>query len=325
MDALWDPAMKPALALRFPGLTPDQLLEAHSYAYGGAIIQDMGYYPFGSHAFSDLVHYVRSGDFVVALLREANTPDEYAFALGALAHYIADSYGHPMAVNHAVPMLYPKLRRKFGDTMTYEDNPTAHLKTEFGFDVLEAAKQRYAPDAYHSFVGFHVSKELLERAFEQTYAIPLSSLFANVDLALGSYRYSVRSLIPEMTKAAWHAKKDEIRRTIPSMTARRFTYTMSRASFEKEWGHSYERPGLGARILAFFFRLVPKVGPFRALGFKMPTPQAENLFLESFNATVEHYRERSNEVRANNLRLPDRNLDTGDAPLEQGHYRLADQ
>src|ERR1700743_121964 len=86
IDAAWKDGIVPLLLSRFPYATPEELLEAHSYAYGGAIIQDLGYYPFGSKFFSDLTHYVRSGDFVLALLRDAQDLNEYAFALGAAAH-----------------------------------------------------------------------------------------------------------------------------------------------------------------------------------------------------------------------------------------------
>lgn len=84
----------PTLLKRFPNASPDKLLQAHAYVYGGAIIQDMGYYPFGNKFFSDLTHYVRSGDFVLALIAESRDLNEYSFALGALAHYAADTSGH---------------------------------------------------------------------------------------------------------------------------------------------------------------------------------------------------------------------------------------
>jgi hypothetical protein len=170
IDSAWDTNIKPVLLKCFPHATPDELRQAHGYAYGGAIIQDLGYYPHGSVFFSDLTHYVRSGDFVLALLRDARESKElndYAFALGALAHYAADNAGHPIATNRAVPLLYPKLKKKYGDSIAYEDDPLAHVKTEFGFDVLEIARQRYAPDSYHDFIGFQVATPLLQRAFEE--------------------------------------------------------------------------------------------------------------------------------------------------------------
>lgn len=309
---------------KFPGITEEQLMQAHAYAYGGAIIQDMGYYPFSSKLFSDLVHYVRAGDFVAALLRDAGDPNEYAFALGSLAHYASDNNGHPIAVNHAVPMLYPKLRLKYGDPMTYEDNPAAHLKTEFGFDVLEVARGSYAPKSYHDFIGFQVSKPLLERAFEETYSIPLKSVFKSLDLALGTFRSTVGGLIPEMTRAAWNAKKDEIKKATPGTTRRKFVYNLSRASYEKEWGHSYERPGLGARILACLIRVLPKIGPLKAFAFRVPTAPAEKLFMQSFNQTLAQYRTMLQASRANGFTLPERNLDTGE-PVHEGSYRLADR
>jgi len=167
IDSAWDTNIRPLLLKRFPGATPEELKEAHGYAYGGAIIQDMGYYPHGSFFFSDLTHYVRSGDFVLALLHDSKDLDGYAFALGALAHYASDNEGHPIATNRAVPLLYPKLKTKYGDSVTYEQDRLAHVKTEFGFDVLEVAHGRYAPDSYHDFIGFGVSVSLLEQAFQK--------------------------------------------------------------------------------------------------------------------------------------------------------------
>jgi hypothetical protein len=214
IDAAWETGIRHLLQKRFPNATPDELRRAHGFAYGGSIIQDLGYYPHGSHFFSDLVHYVRSGDFIQALIRNSQDLDEYAFALGALAHYAADNNGHRMAVNRAVPILYPALRKKYADVATYEDDPAAHLKTEFGFDVLEVAKERYAADNYHNFIGFEVSKTLLERAFQEIYSIPLRSLFSNMDEAIGSYRYTVRTVIPKATNVAWVLKKKGLVRGI---------------------------------------------------------------------------------------------------------------
>ena len=324
IDMVWDTSVKPLLLKRFPDLTPEQLREAHAYAYGGAIIQDMGYYPFGSKFFSDLAHYVRSGDFVAALLRDSQDSYEYAFALGALAHYAADNAGHSIAVNRAVPLLYPKLARKYGPAVTYEDDPAAHLKTEFGFDVVQVANAKYAPESYHDFIGFSVSKPVLERAFEDTYGMKLKDVFKSLDLALGTYRRTVSSILPEMTKAAWAAKKKEILKLQPGITRKKFLYNLNRASYVKEWGQGYEKPGPGARFLAFLFRLVPKVGPFRTLAFRPPTAEAEKLFIASFDDTLERYRRLLAEVGEDRLQLVNTNFDTGQ-PTREGKYRLADQ
>lgn len=324
IDTAWETSLKPLLQKRYPDVTPQQLVEAHAYAYGGAILQDMGYYPFGSRSFSDLTHYVRSGDFVTALLHDAQNVNEYAFALGALAHYCSDIEGHPIATNRVVPILNPKLRRKFGPTMTYEDDPAAHLKVEFGFDVVQVAQGAYAPQAYHDYIGFQVSKPVLERAFADTYGVNINDLFVSLDLALGSYRHSVGSVIPEMTKSAWAAKKDEIVKAHPGMTARKFRYNLSRASFEKEWGRKYEKPGFGARLLAFLFRIIPKIGPFRALAFRPLTPQTERMFMESFNQSLARYQLLVAEESAGHLVLPNNNFDTG-KPAIESEYHLADQ
>ncbi len=326
IDSSWPQNLRPLLLKRFPNATEDQLREAHAYAYGGAIIQDMGYYPFGSKLFSDLVHYARSGDFVLALLKDAQDSqdlNDYAFALGALAHYAADNLGHPVAVNRTVPLVYPKLRARFGPEITYEDNPSAHLKTEFGFDVIEVARGQYANDAYHEFIGFKVAKPLLEQAFEETYCIPLKSLFTSLDLVLSSYRFSVSQAVPEMTKAAWAAKKKDILTLQAGMTRRRYVYHVSVAAYQKDWGDKYVRPGAGARFLAFLFRLIPKVGPLKVFSFKIPPPAAEKMFLASIDDSVKRYKELLANTSDNGLQLPNENFDTG-KPTRMGDYHLAD-
>ncbi|MEY2537040.1 MAG: hypothetical protein QOG67_780 [Verrucomicrobiota bacterium] len=324
IDRNWQPEIKPLLLARFPGTTDDQLREAHAYAYGGAILQDMGYYPFGSKLFSDLVHYTRSGDFVVSLIRNSQDVNEYAFALGALAHYAADNLGHPVAINRAVPLMYPKLRQKFGPQVTYEDDPVSHLRTEFSFDVVGVAEGQYAPEAYHDFIGFKVSKELLERATQDTYSLGLKDLFADVDLALGTYRFTVSNLIPEMTKTAWSAQKKDIQKLQAGMTKRKFVYRMSRAQYKKEWDGKYEQPGPGARFLAFLFHIIPKIGPFKALAFKVPTPEAQKLFVASFNDTMVRYQTLLHDVRDNRLKLVNQNFDIG-RPTKKGEYKKADE
>ena len=323
IDSLWIDSIQPLLKQRFPRATDRDLKAAHAYVYGGSIIQDMGYYPFGSKFFTDLTHYVRSGDFVGAMLRDSVTLYEYAFALGAMAHYVADTEGHPLGTNRAVPLLYPKMRRKFGNEVTYSDNPSSHLKTEFGFDVLEVAKGRYAPDAYRDFVGFEVSKPLLERSFRKTYGLDLNDVFATLDLAIGTYRKTVSGLIPKMTQVAWEMKKDDIEKSQLGMTRNKFLYNISRAEYEKQWGTQYRTPGFGARALAVVIRVLPKVGPLRALSFKMPTPQAEKLFMDSFNVTVEKDRSLLATETARQDQFADLNLDVG-KETTAGTYKMAD-
>jgi hypothetical protein len=325
IDTAWDPTIKPLLLKRFPNSTPDELQTAHSYAYGGAVVQDMGYYPFGSKLFSDLVHYVRSGDFIVALLNDSQDINEYAFALGALAHYAADNAGHSIAVNRVVPMLYPKLKMKYGNVVTYDENPAAHLKTEFGFDVLEVAKGRYAPDDYRDHIGFEVSKDLLRRGFEETYSLKLDDVFSSYDLAVGTYRRSVSSIIPKMTKVAWQTRKDEIMKSNPGITRQKFLYHLSRASYRKNWGKTYQAPSFVERVLAFFIRILPKIGPLRALAFQMPTPQGETLFMKSFNQAVQDYGQFSQQQRTSgHVTLVNDNFDTGSI-TRPGEYPLADK
>jgi uncharacterized protein (DUF433 family) len=323
VDLVWADNIRPLLLKRYPGLTDDQIKEAHAYAYGGAVIQDMGYYPFGSKDFSNLVHYVRTGDFVRELLLESQDQNEYAFALGALAHYASDITGHGMAVNEAVAIEYPKLRAKYGKSVTYAEDKTAHLKTEFGFDMLQVAKNRYASQQYHDFIGFKVSKPLLERAFPVVYGLQLKDVLTHEDLAIGSYRFSVSRVIPEMTKVALQTHKKDIIHEHPDFAKKEFLYRLSRSNYEKEWGKDYTRPGFGTRILSTLLRFMPKIGPFKGLAFKNPTPQTEDLYFKSINLTVDQYKAFLHAVGTDSVVLPDCDLDSGQA-TKAGEYSLAD-
>jgi hypothetical protein len=323
VDLLWDEQMKPLLLQKYPGASADDLRVAHAYAYGGCLIQDMGYYPFGNRLFSDLVHYVRSGDFVHALLSEATDVNEYAFALGALAHYASDITGHPL-VNAAVAQGFPKLKAKYGPQVTFAQNRKAHIQTEFGFDVVQVAKQRYTSDSYHNFIGFQVSKPVLERAFLKTYGIEMKDVFSSVDLSIGTFRRAISSVIPEMTRVALLLKKDEMVREDPTFAKQKFLYNLKRTDYEREWGKGYQKPGVGARILAALFRLIPKVGPFKAVGFKMPSPDTETLYLKSVNNTVEQYGIYLRDLKADKLSLANTDFDTG-KPTVAGEYGLTDE
>jgi len=323
IDSAWNTNIRPLLLKRFPNSTPDEIKDAHAYAYGGVIIQDMGYYPHGNHFFSDLTHYVRSGDFVIALLRDSKDVNGYAFALGALGHYAADNDGHRIGTNRAVPVLYPKLKKKFGDTVTYEQDPLAHVKTEFGFDVLEVAQGRFAPDAYHDFIGFKVDAPLLEQAFQETYGLELKSVLKNEDKVLGSYRYDVSRLLPKATRVAWSLKKNEIEKDQPGITKRKFLYNLSRASYKKNWGNDFEQPSLWEKFLAFIARLIPKIGPLKVLQLRAPTPETQRMFEASFNATLDRYRNLLATQGAGHLQLVNDNFDTGNVS-GPGIYRLND-
>jgi zinc dependent phospholipase C len=324
VDLLWLDEIKPLILQRYPDLTDDQIKEAHAYAYGGSVIQDLGYYPFGSHEFSDLVHYVRTGDFVRELIAESNDANEYGFALGALSHYASDKCGHPLAVNLAVPIEYPKLREKYGNSVRYAQDTSAHLKTEFGFDAEQVAKRRYAPEQFHDFIGFKVSKPLLERVFPIVYGLQLKDVLPREDLSIGTYRYSVSTLIPKMTQVALQTHKKEFVQEKPDFDKREFLYRLSRSDYEREWGTVYERPGLGTRILAVLLGWIPKVGPFKGLGFKTPTPQTEDLYIKSINTTVDDYRKLLEEVRNGKPMLSNSDLDTGN-PTKPGEYSLTDE
>ena len=324
VDAMWDVRLRPFLLQRYPSATPDDLKRAHGFAYGGAILQDLGYYPHGSEEFSDLTHYIRTGDFIVALLNEAHDLNELAFALGALSHYVGDLEGHSKGTNIGEPILYPKLAKKFGKVVTYEDNPADHLKTEFGFDVLEVARGNFAPQAYHDFIGFFVAKNLVARAFHDTYGLETTDLFFSFDLAVAGYRSAVSKTIPLATRIAWAQRKDEITKAQPGMTHRRFVYIMSRSSYEREWGKRLQEPNWFEKFLAALLKIIPPIGVLADLRLKIPTPPVEQLFMASFNSAANQYAGAVDAIDRKNLVLPDKNYDVGDI-TPAGVYRLNDE
>jgi hypothetical protein len=323
VDLVWSNELRPLLLKRFPTLTEDQLKEAHSYAYGGAVIQDLGYYPFGSVEFSNLVHYVRSGDFVQELLLQSQDANEYAFALGALAHYASDIAGHP-AVNLAVSIQYPKLRAKYGNSVRYAEDHTAHLKTEFGFDMVQVAKNRYASQQYHDFIGFQVSKSLLERTFPIVYGVELKDVLTHEDMAIGSYRFAVSRMIPEMTQIALRTHKKEIVKETSDFAKKKFLYSLSRSEYEKEWGKDYIKPDYSTRFWSVVLRYMPKIGPFKALAFNNPTPKTEDLYFKSINTTLEQYRIYLHQVSEDKLVLANFDFDTG-KKTKAAEYSLTDE
>lgn len=322
VDLSWKDGIEPLLTKRFPTAGTDDLRKAHAFAYGGSVIQDMGYYPFGNKYFSDLTHYVRSGDFVANLINESSDLDEYAFALGALAHYSSDNMGHP-AVNRAVAIEFPRLQEKFGNEVTYADNPKAHIRTEFGFDITQVAKNRYTSDRYHDFIGFEIPKPLLERAFLDTYGVSLGSVISDEDLAIGTFRRAISKVIPEMTRVALVARRKELVADTPNLKAREFRYYLSQANYQREWGKGYRRPGFGTRILAFLLKFVPKIGPFKAVDFKIPTSKTEDLYVASVDRTIENYKHLLQEAGGQKVQLMNMDFDTG-RPTVAGEYILSD-
>src|SRR5271169_185682 len=323
VDLVWADQISPLLLKRFPGLTKEQLKQAHGYAYGGAVIQDLGYYPFGSVEFSDLVHYVRSGDFVQELVLQSQDANEYAFALGALAHYASDIAGHP-AVNRSVSIEYPKLRARYGNSVRYAQDRTAHLKTEFGFDMEQVAKNRYASQQYHDFIGFQVSKTLLERVFPIVYGVELKEVLTREDLSIGSYRFAVSRMIPEMTRVALRTHEKDMMKETPDFAKQKFLYRLSRSDYEKEWGKDYKRDGFKTRFLAILLRFMPKIGPFKALAFNNPTAQTEDMYFKSINTTVDQYRIYLTQAGAGSLQLTNTDFDTG-KETKAAEYSLTDE
>ncbi len=327
IDLSWKALIEPLLRARFPRTTPEQLHAAHAYAYGGCAIQDMGYYPFGKAFFSDLTHYVRTGDFITALLRDARTVDEYAFALGALSHYVGDNIGHRDAINLSAALAFPKLAKRFGQSVTYDEDPHAHVRVEFAFDISEISKHRLAPAAYLEFIGLRVSRRLLEQAFQETYALKLRSVLGREVPAMKSYRSSVRSFIPRIAYAETVIHKEQFPPDSADHEFAIYTDRVTQADFQTVWNAYRRRPGIRTHLIALLIRIVPKIGPLSDLAIKVPDQHTDELYVRSLNRSFELYRTLLADFKTHPDRIPpipNRDLDTGD-PTRPGAYVLTDK
>ena len=323
IDVNWDKVLLPLLKQKYPASSAEALKEAHAYAYGGAVVPDMGYYPWGSKLFTNLTHYVRTGDFVEAALNDANNLNEYAFALGLLCHYNADVYGHSLGINVSVPVIYPKMKKKYGDTVTFGENHLTHLRTEFCFDVLQTARGNYASAAYHDFIGFKVADTLLEKAFLETYGLSADDLFGNLAKATGRFRFTIMNLFPFLTKAAWANRSDEIQKLDTTATSRHFIYRMHYKNDKHQFGKR-DKPDFFDYVFAMFIKIIPKIGPLKVIKYKDPGPDAEKKFIASFDTVSVQYAARIAVLRKHSLPLNNMDFDTG-VPTSEGEYSLADK
>jgi hypothetical protein len=324
IDLTWKNSIRPLLLRHFPGTTPEQLREAHAYAYGGCAIQDLGYYPFGHEFFSDLTHYVRSADFVRSLLRNAKDANELAFAIGALSHYVGDSVGHAEAVNPAVAMEFPKLRQRYGPSVTYDESPHAHVRAEFAFDINEISKHRFAPSAYLRHVGLEVPEDLVARAFFETYGLDLRSVLGGNRPIIRGYRFAVRSFLPRIAYAEALLHKDGFPPDTPSQVFDEFKQHLAQADFENGWNAYRKKPGIGTHLLAALIVILPKIGKLSQLAIRGPNVQTEQQYVVSVNHTTARLRQLLGPLDGNVAALPNRDLDTGEK-VRPGGYRLTDR
>jgi hypothetical protein len=282
IDLTWHDSIIPLLLSRYPGLTPAQLDEARAYAYGGCIIQDIGYYPFGDVAYSDLTHYVRTGDFIVNLFRDAQNANELAFAVGALSHYIGDSIGHAQAINLSVPVEFPSLRAKYGSVVNYAQGQHQHVQTEFAFDINEIAHHRMAPVHYLRHIGLEVPVKLLALAFYQTYGM-------NEDFTgrrgrrvnVRAYRFAARNFIPRIAYAVTllHRKNEPADPTTPE--ALQMQSEAVRVATENDWNSYRRKAGIGTYMLAGLLFVIPKIGALKMVDVKGPTEATEAAYIHS--------------------------------------------
>lgn len=331
IDIAWDSGIRPVLLSRYPNATPAQLKEAHAYAYGGCVIQDEGYYPFEHEFFSDLTHYVRTGDFVANLIRDSRNIDELAFALGALSHYVSDSVGHHDAVNPATAIEFPKLKAEYGPVVTYDENPHAHVRTEFAFDVDQLSKKRIAPSAYWDYVGLKVPLRVLEEAFYQTYGLKLGTMVVNQYAAAQTYRWGVRSFLPTIAYAEVVLHKKSFPADTPGPEFDLYKERLAQADYTNGWERFRKKAGIRTHLIAALIFILPKIGPLSDLAIRGPQPATEARYVESVNRTVTRYEQMLAALAAHPkmsprqaMKIDDLDLDTG-APAVPGSYRLMDK
>jgi hypothetical protein len=331
IDLAWKSGIVPVLLARYPHATPEQLKEAHSYAYGGCVIQDSGYYPFGHQLFSDLTHYVRTGDFVATLIRNAKNIDELAFALGALSHYEGDSIGHHDAINPSVAIEFPKLAQRYGPIVTYDESPHSHVRTEFAFDIDQLSKRRIAPSDYWKHIGFNVPIRLLEQSFYQTYGLRLNTMYLNQRSAVITYRWSVRSFLPMVAYGEVVLHKKSFPPDSPGSEFALYKDRLQQADFNNGWEQYRKKAGIRSHLMAFLIFILPKVGPLADLAIRGPKPGTEERYVESVNRTVGNYDSLLGALAKNpyvsprlTLHLANLDLDTGALAIP-GTYPLMDK
>ena len=282
IDLTWDASIVPLLKSRYPTLTDAQLEHARAYAYGGCVIQDIGYYPYGDPFFSNLTHYVRSGDFVVNLFRNAGNADELAFAVGALSHFIGDNIGHSEATNHAVPVEFPKLEKKYGKTVNYAQGESEHVRTEYAYDINEIAHLRFAPVRYLKHVGLEVPQRQLELAFYQTYGLAEDfSQGKGKRVNVKGYRFAVRSFIPEVSYAVTLLKRKKEPPVVDSPELKRLVAELAAVDAKANWQQYRAKPGIGTYSLAGLIWIFPKVGPIKFVSVKGPTVDTDLAYTRS--------------------------------------------
>lgn len=323
IDASWNKNIQPLLLKKFPASTRADLKRAHAYAYGGSLVADMGYVPGGSPYFTNLLHYVRSGDFVNTIINEAQDVFEYAFALGALSHYWADKYGHEIATNPAIAKAYPKLQKKFGDTITYHDHHASHSQIELAYDVIQAYKGNYATTAFHHLIGFEINAAVLDRALQKTYGQGLADMFPNFDKSVVKFRWGVAELFPEIAKQAWRSDIDALIKSSEEVQRLPFADDMPEGAFTKSIKKVRSRGGILARTLATVLTALPKVGPLEKLKFKYPGVECEALYLRSMDSIMVNLNADLKRLEDGSLMLANIDFDTG-KPSAVNEYALAD-
>jgi hypothetical protein len=322
IDLTWADSIQPLLLQRFPTLTPAQLREAHAYAYGGCVIQDLGYYPFGKPSFSNLLHYVRTGDFIRALFRESKDADDVAFSIGALSHYLGDTIGHPDAINLAVGQEFPELAKKYGKNVNYAEGPHQHVRAEFAFDIDEITKHRTAPERYLNRIGFAVPVPLLTRAFYDTYGLDIAKVLQRAHPNLRGYRYSVRTLLPRVGYAETLLHRNQFPPDIPSPALDTLSQDIAHLSAANNWPAYRRQAGIGTHLLAGFIFILPKFGPLSDLKIQVPTPAAKQDYLNSLVKTTARMREVLAHATTSDA-VPNLDLDTG-LDVVPGTYSLED-
>jgi hypothetical protein len=324
IDLTWQSSIAPLLRNRYPNLTPAELEEARSYAYAGCVIQDIGYYPFGDPFFSNLTHYVRSGDFVVFLFRDAKNANELAFAIGALSHYVGDNIGHSEATNRAVPVEFPKLAAKYGPVVNFGEDKNAHIQTEFAFDINEIAHRRFAPVHYLRHVGLNVPTQQLAAAFYDTYG--LSEDFSKARshrINVGGFRFAVRSFIPRIAYAVTLLHRSHMPADSTSPELQKLESEIALVATTNNWDQYRKRAGIGTYSLAGLIFVLPKIGPLKLVAIKGPTAATEERYVHSVNQSTDALNSTLSKFGKPHQTLPNRDLDTG-SRVRPGGYRLTD-
>jgi len=211
------------LLKKIPAGKPRRIEQAQAYAYGGAIIQDSWLLPIRQplfkrpHAFTSAAAISSK-----ALLARRQGCPRVRFSPSVRSRItlrtttvIASAPTEPFPICYRPP---EEIRRQ---RFVLRTTGWRHVKTDLVSTSTKSA-ERYAPDSYHDFIGFEVSRPVFEQAFRETYALS-ERVLCERKTKFSSYRHDVSSI---QSHASPGTSRKTIKDDIQNATKRKFLFNL---------------------------------------------------------------------------------------------------